>query len=188
MGAVLNMAGSFGFPNTLWVFLLLFVLHELEEWNIAKVERRNYVDAPPAMTDRNARAWIAVACLIGLVWCAAAAVPGNPVVAAYVFMPAIFIVLTNAIQHVYWSLYFRRYSPGTVTAVLLMIPISVLMVMTALRMGYVPAAYVAILAAGLVLGFIDTVRTGRKTPSVVRGVYGIGSWASGIFKKRQRIP
>ncbi len=184
MSTVLNTLADFGFANTLWVLSMVFVIHELEEWNIARVERRNYIDAPPTMTDRNARAWIAVACVIALVWCAAATISGSPIAAAYVFMPAIFIILTNSIQHVYWTIRFRHYSPGVISATALLIPASGFIIALALWQEYVSILYVAALSAVLVLVVINTARLGRKTPSVIRAVYGIGSRVSAVFGKR----
>jgi hypothetical protein len=67
----------------LWVFIVAFALHEAEEWNIMRWYQRNYVDLPPT-TDRAARTWIVFISMVGLVWCTAAALPGNPTIAVLI--------------------------------------------------------------------------------------------------------
>ena len=116
MNSILTVLGQLDFLNTLWLFFLVFVLHEFEEWNIDRFERRNFVGLPSAATDKSARLWIAFIVVVGLVWCAVATLPGNPTIAAWVILPAITMMLQNALQHTYWSFYFRQYAPGAITS------------------------------------------------------------------------
>ncbi len=55
MSNVLTALGQLDFMNTLWLFFLVFVLHEFEEWNIDRFERRNFVGLPSAATGKSAR-------------------------------------------------------------------------------------------------------------------------------------
>jgi hypothetical protein len=174
MSNILTALEALGFLNTLWLFLLAFVLHELEEWHITEFERRNFVEVPPTATGRSARMWIGFICTVGLIWCAAATLPGIPSVAAWVFLPAIALTLLNALQHAYWSLYFKQYAPGVITAMVLLMPIGGYVAAWALRQEYAPLWYAAALAGLIVGGVIHTVRAGNKMTPSIRAVYNLG--------------
>jgi Protein of unknown function with HXXEE motif len=174
MNSILTALESLDFLTALWLFLLAFVLHEFEEWHITEFERRNFVGLPPSATERSARMWIAFICTVGLIWCAAATLPGIPSLAAWVFLPAITVLLVNSFQHVYWSLRFKQYAPGVITAVALLIPIGGYVAAWALRQEYVPVWYAAALAGLIVGGVIHTLRAGNKMTPSIRAVYNLG--------------
>jgi len=174
MGTIVNALEQLGFVNTLWLFYLVFVLHEVEEWNIDQFEHKNFIGLPPAATDRSARMWIAFVCLVGLIWCAVATLPGNPTVAAWIFLPAVAIMIENALQHVFWSLYFRQYSPGVVSAVLLLIPMGCYIIAWAVGQGYAPAWYAAVWVVLIVAGCVQTVIAGNKMTLLIRAINIIG--------------
>ncbi len=165
-----------GFLNLVWVFFFMFVLHEFEEWNIDQFERQHFEGLPPAATDRSARMWIAFVCLVGLIWCVAATLPDNPTTAAWIFLPAVAIMLQNALQHIYWSYYFRKYAPGTVTAALLLIPAGGYVMLRAVGQGYVPAWYAALWGALVILGVAQTVKAGNQMTPLIRTINTIGIW------------
>ncbi len=181
MSDILTAPESLKFLTALWLFLLAFVLHELEEWHITEFERRNFVEVPPTATGRSARTWIAFICAVGLVWCAAATLPGIPSLAAWVFLPGIVVLLVNSFQHVYWSLRFKEYAPGVITAVVLLIPIGGYIAFWAVRQ-YVPVWYGALLAGLGLWVFIRTVREGNRMSPIIRGVYNLG------FRLAERLP
>ena len=178
---IINTFGQLEFLKMLWLLLLAFFIHEIEEWNITDFERRNFVGLPTIVTKRNARMWIKFICLVGLVWCSAATLPGNPTLAAYVFLPAIFLVLGNALQHVFWTFYFRQYAPGVVSAVLLLIPICCYVIVSAVKLGYSPRWYVAAMAVLIVVPLVHTVRAGNEMTPLVRAIYHLGNWLSEHF-------
>ena len=162
------------FLQTIWLFYIVFVLHELEEWNIDQFEHRNFVGLPPAATDRSARMWIAFVCLVGLVWCAVATIPGSPSLAAWIILPAVAIMVQNALQHVIWSAIFRQYSPGLVSAVVLLIPLGSFMIARAVQQGFVPVAYAVVCAALVVIGSAQTILAGNKMTPLVRAINILG--------------
>jgi len=178
MNNIVTALEQISFLSMLWIFYFVFVLHELEEWNIDRFEHQHFEGLSPAATDRSARMWIGFVVLVGLIWCAAATLPGNPTIAAWIFLPAIAILLMNAFQHLFWSYYFRGYAPGVITAVLMLIPFGCYLVARAVAQGYVPTWYAAVWAAFVVIGFAQTVRAGDKMTHIIRSINDIGIWIS----------
>jgi len=176
MSNILTLLEQLDFLSMLWLFLIAFVIHEVEEWNITEFERRNFVGVPATVTTKNARMWIGIICVTGSVWCAAATLPGNPTIAAYVFLPAIALALGNAMQHIFWTFYFKQYAPGVITAVVLIIPLGGYIVAIAVQQGYASLWYVAILAGLIVVPLFHTVRAGNEMTPPIRAIYGLGNW------------
>ncbi|MBN1218742.1 MAG: HXXEE domain-containing protein [Anaerolineae bacterium] len=176
MNHILTVFEHLNFLSMLWLFLIAFVIHEVEEWNITDFERRNFVGVPATVTKKNARMWIGIVCVVGFAWCTAATLSGNPTVAAYVFLPAIALALGNALQHIFWTFYFRQYAPGLVTAVLLLIPLGGYVFIRAVQQGYAPLWYVAILAGLIALLLVHTVRAGNEMTPPIRAIYTLGNW------------
>jgi hypothetical protein len=173
MSELLGVLGDPDFLSVLWLFPIAFALHEAEEWNIMKWYHRNYSDLPPA-TDRSARTWIVFISLVGFAWTAIAVLPGSPSVAAFVLLPLVAIAIQNGLQHIYWLFCFRQYAPGVVTSVLLVIPIGGYIVAMAVQQGHVPIWYVAIWAALMIPGLVQTVRAGNEMTAPVRAIHNWG--------------
>ncbi len=171
------------FITGLWLFVVAFILHEFEEWNIVRWYHRNYVDLPPT-TDRAARTWIVFVSLVGLFWCAAATLPGDPTIAAFVLLPAVALALQNALQHVYWLFYFKQYAPGIVTAALLLIPFGVYLALRAVGERYVPVWYVGILGLLILPGLVQTAKAGNRMTPQIRRIHQLGirlnAWLEGL--------
>ena len=156
----------------LWIFAIAYALHELEEWNILRWYQKNYIDMPPS-TDRTVRMWIVFFILIVFVWCAVATLSGNPVYAAYAFLPTIAVAMQNALQHVYWLFYFKQYAPGVVTSVVLLIPLGLYVTLQAVLQNYVPYWYVSILALAMLPGLFQTVKAKNKMTSQIRSIHNL---------------
>ncbi len=175
---VMTMITRVSLNESLWIFYLFFVIHELEEWNIARFEKRVFAGLPATHNDRNARAWIGVVCMIGFAWCAAATLPSSPRVAAYIILPAIAFSAANALQHVYWSLRFRSVAPGLVSAVVLMLPSTAYLTFLIISYGLVSPWYAAGLSVLALMMLAGTVKSGDSAPSIIPAIYGIGDRAS----------
>jgi len=187
MSNIFSLFEQLGFLSMVWLFLIAFVIHEVEEWNITNFERRNFVGVPPTVTPKNARMWIGIVCAIGFVWCAAATLPGNPTIAAYIFLPAITLALGNALQHIFWTLYFKQYAPGVITAVLLIIPLGCYVMIMALQQGYVSLWYVVIWAGLIAVLLFHTVQAGNEMTPPIRAIYGLGNWLAEKLQKLQVV-
>jgi hypothetical protein len=156
----------------LWLggFLIAFVLHEFEEWNIMRWYRRNYAELPP-ITERAVRVWIIFVNSLAVLWYLAAVVSGNPQIAAFILLPAVAIAVQNALQHVYWLFYFRQYAPGVMTAAILLIPLGVTVAVQGVLLGYVPGWYVGILALMMLPGLLQTVKAGNRLTPFIRAIH-----------------
>ncbi len=181
MNDLIDLIVEIGFTRALWVFGAAVVIHELEEWNISRFERTHFSEVTDVVNDRNARGVIAFISTAGLLWCAGAALTGSAAAAAWVLIPAIGFMTVNALQHVYWSIRFRAMAPGVITAVLLILPASFLLVSVVIKEGYAPVWYLAAWAVPVGLALMETVRQGARMMAVVRGVYGIGRRVAMLF-------
>ncbi len=173
-GFIDGLAGA-EFIALLWVFLAFVVLHELEEWNVNAFERRHFSGVPAYATDRSARGFIFLFSFVGLLVTSVAMVAGDQA-AAWVFLPAVFFMLTNACQHAYWTIRFRRYAPGAGSALALIVPLGVYLVLRSVGDGRVSPVYPAVLAAVSAVVLIQTVRAGDRMTASVRGAYVAGNW------------
>lgn len=186
MNGIVTMIEGLSLRESFWIFYLFFVIHELEEWNIARFEKRFFTGLPATHSDRNARAWIGVVCLIGLLWCVAASLPSSPHIAAYIILPAIFFSAANALQHVYWSLRFRSVASGLASAVILILPSAAYLTALIIARGLVSLWYAAGLSILVVLMLAETVKSGDSAPSIVPTIYGIGARASKIVVRSKK--
>lgn len=175
------------FSQVLWLLVGSLVIHELEEWNIADFECRNFTGLPKWHNPLNARIWIVVICAIVAVWCVCATVLGNPSIAAYGFIPALMIMAGNALQHLIWTIRFRQCAPGLISGLLLVLPLSAYAVIRALELRIVSLWYVAVLA--LVIGtiIIHTIKLDGRAPGVIHGIYRIGDKISRLKLIRQLL-
>jgi hypothetical protein len=156
----------------LWLggFLIAFVLHEFEEWNILRWYRRNYTELPP-ITERAVRVWIIFVNSLAVLWYLAAVVSGNPQIAALILLPAVAIAIQNALQHVYWLFYFRQYAPGVITAAILLIPLGILVAVGGVSLGYIPIWYVSLLVLAMLPGLIQTIQAGNRLTPFIRAIH-----------------
>ncbi|CAG0973081.1 hypothetical protein ANAEL_01289 [Anaerolineales bacterium] len=183
MNSIFAKLSQLDFLTWLWLFVIAFALHEMEEWNILRWYQRNYVDLPPS-TDKAVRVWIVFVILVGVVWCAVATLPGNPIFAAYVFLPAIAVAMQNALQHVYWLFQFRQCAPGILTAVFGLIPLGVYLALRAVWQNYVSIWYVMILVLLLVPGLVQTVQAGNRMTKQIRAIHHLGIKLAGLLERR----
>ena len=181
MNNILAAIGQIDFLTGLCLFVVAFALHEVEEWNILSWYQRNYVDLPPS-TNKAVRAWITFVILIGVVWCAVATLPGNPVFAAYVFLPAIAVATQNGLQHVYWLFYFKQYAPGIITAVFCLIPLGVSLTIRAIGQGFVPIWYIGILVLLLIPGLVQTMQAKNRMTKQIRAIHHLGIKLAGLLE------
>ena len=183
MSSFLGALEHLDFLQIMWFFPVAYALHEAEEWNIMRWYARNYKNLPPA-TDRTARTWIVFSSVAGFVWFLFAALPASSEIAAWLVLPAIALVIQNALQHIYWLFHFRQYAPGVVTSVMLLVPIGGYLVFGAVQQRYVPVWYVALWGGLMVPGLVQTVRAGNEMTAPVRAIHHWGIRLSKLIFER----
>jgi hypothetical protein len=152
------------FRKAIWLAPLAWCLHELEEWNIDTFGKQHFLDEATATIDHRAL-WIGlgIAALNGVIWTAITAWPKNPRFGAFLTLPFfVYFSFANALQHIYWTIYFQTYAPGVITAVLVVMPVVVGLTIKALREKLIPPWYVALLYATVIPTLVATVLAGNQ--------------------------
>jgi hypothetical protein len=173
MDAINTVLQNIDFIGWVWIFVIAFALHELEEWNILRWYERNYTDLP-ASTNKSIRVWIGFVILISIFWGVIATLPGNTRIAIYFFLPAVFIAVQNALQHVYWQFYFKQYAPGIITAVCLLIPLGIYLISQAVWQYAIPLWYPGILLLLIIPGLIQTYQAKNRMTKPIRAIHFLG--------------
>jgi len=155
------------FRRAIWIAPLVWTLHEAEEWNINNFESRHFADPGYFSLIDHPVLWIglSVVALQGIIWTCLTAWPKNPKFAAFLTLPFfIYVSFGNVLQHVYWAFYFRGYTPGFATAVLLAGPVVIGLTAKAIRGKLIPWWYATILYLLIVPGIVSTVRAANHNP------------------------
>ena len=148
------------FLLAIWLLPVAVALHEAEEWNILGWYQRNFVNLPPK-TNASVRTFLVFLALFGFLWTALAALTNNPTIAAFMILSFAAGSFLNALQHLFYTLYFRQYAPGVVTAVVLLLPFIGYLTTRAIEESLVPVAYVEVLIILTILGLIQTIKAGN---------------------------
>jgi hypothetical protein len=112
--------------RSLWLVAAAMVVHELEEWNIAAWGARNFTNHTGIS---NYAIWIGLFIIsaVLVIWIYCATRFESPLAISLIALPAVALVAAgNAFQHVTWTILFSEYAPGVVSAVVLVLPASVL--------------------------------------------------------------
>lgn len=117
--------------NAKWLFPLAVTLHNVEEaiW-LPPFRAQHGWNSITATQFRLAA--LLVALLAFAVTCAATQNPRSRA-ASFLFYAFCWIMLLNALWHVTASIYFRAYAPGFVTAVILLLPVTLYLIGTRQR-------------------------------------------------------
>lgn len=170
MFTILN---QMSFLTAIWLMPFALALHEAEEWNILRWEQRNFVNLP-AKTHTGVRAFLVFFTLFGFLWTALAALPNNPKIAAFVFLPFAAGAFLNALQHLFYTVYFNQYAPGVITSVVLYLPITGYLAARAIQENLVPVVYVVALVILAILGPLQTIKAGNTFIPTFRAFSHIG--------------
>lgn len=161
------------FLTVIWLLPFAIAFHELEEWNILRWQQRNFVNLPPK-TNASVRAFLVFFTLFGFLWTALAALPNNPKIAAFVMLPFAAGAFLNTLQHIFYTMYFKQYAPGVITAVVLYLPIVSYFTVRAIQEYLVPVVYVVALVILAILGLVQTMRAGNTFIPAFRAFSNFG--------------
>lgn len=149
------------FRKAIWLTPLVWCLHEAEEWNIDDFERANFVDPGYFSLIDRPILWLGLAqvALQGVIWTALTAWPRSPRFAAFLTLPAFIVVaFGNVLVHARWVWYFGGYTPGAVTAVLLVGPVIAVLTIKAIRHRLIPWWYALAFYVATVPGLLPWIQ------------------------------
>lgn len=177
-----NFLSSISFRNIIWLIPIILLFHELEEWNILKWYKENYIDLP-ASTNRSIRVWLIGISLVGFVLTAICYFIPNNSAAAFLTCLLVAITLQNGLQHLYWLLYFKKYAPGVVFSVLFGIPVDIYICFRMLKENMLPIWSLFALGLLIIPGLVETVKAKNRMTNSIRGAHQIGiSIANRLWK------
>ena len=162
------------FLTAIWLLPFALALHEAEEWNILRWYQRGLFVNLPAKTNTSIRTVLVFVTLFGFLWTALAALPNNPTIAAFVLLPFAAFAVLHALQHLFYTMYFRQYVPGVITSVVLFLPISGYLTARAIEENLVPVVYVVVLVILTIPVLIQTIKAGNTFPPMFRAFSHIG--------------
>src|SRR5262245_8000498 len=152
------------FRKVIWLAPLAWTLHEAEEWNIHEFERTHFVDPGYfELVDRPVL-WLGLAQVViqGIVWTALTAWPRNPRFAAFLTLPwFVYIPFGNVPAHVNWALRFGGYTPGLLSALLLVGPVVLALTVKAVREKLIPWWYASLLYVAPIPALVSTIASGN---------------------------
>jgi len=155
------------FRKAIWIAPLIWTVHEAEEWDINSFEAQHFADPGYFSLIDHYVLWIGLGLVAsyGIIWTCLTAWPKNPKFAAFLTLPFfVYLSFGNVLQHIYWAFYFRGYTPGVATAVLLVGPMVIGMTIKAIRGKLIPWWYAAILYLLTIPTMVSTVRAANHTP------------------------
>ena len=147
-----------------------FALHELEEWNTLSWHQ-NHQSNIPAVTDIDLRTIFLFLIIILFVVFYTSIQLKNKKITAYILFPFLALMCYNGIVHLYWTLYFKDYSPGLIFGFFLGVPLMIVIMHKLMRENLIKKWY-AILVGLLFTGlFIEVIHLGDKLePGIVNAM------------------
>ena len=141
-----------------WIFVLVVAAHNLEEAIWLPAWSRTVVRWHQAVGNTEFRFAVIVMTLVAIISAWLATVQGRRSLGAYLVTGyALGLLLNVLFPHVVASLALRRYMPGTATAVLLNLPVTIGLLLRAFREGYVEPRAFLIFGPMVVIGGVASV-------------------------------
>jgi hypothetical protein len=173
MTGLFNFLSSISFRNLIWLIPIIMLFHELEEWNILKWYKENYIDLPSS-TNRSVRVWLIGISLVGFVLTLIGYLIPNNGASAFLICLLIAFTLQNGLQHLYWLFYFKKYAPGVVFSVLFGIPAGFYICFRILMEKMLPIWILIVIGLLIIPGLVKTVKAKNRMTKGIRGAHMIG--------------
>lgn len=164
---MLKTLNSISFKKIVWIFPIVHLFHELEEWFIFEWWAIQFPDSivPPVV---EARIFLVVVsllmfCVYGLMF-----LFKDPKKMATGILIASTVTFANGFQHLYWTFGFNLWSPGTFFASFIAIPVSIYIAWRAVSEGLVKKRLIIMLIVVSILILIDTIISGNQVPLMNR--------------------
>lgn len=162
------------YRKIVWLLPIVFMIHELEEWNIKGWYETNFVN-PPEVSDAALRIMLLLISLIAFFITAIASSFKSEKLVAYISL--IFFVaaaFSNAVQHLYWQVVWGGYGSGVISAALLVIPVTLLASFIAVRQGLVGRTFLSTLYVLPILMLYPVITAGNVVTPLMQNIHGFG--------------
>jgi len=97
----------------MWIIPTVFFCHEMEEWNILDWYHSTY-NPPPKSTKLSCRIWLFIMSIFGFIVTALSYIVPSPYISAGIILFLVVFTTFNGIQHIYWTITFKKYAPGVI--------------------------------------------------------------------------
>lgn len=167
---MIDILNNLNFLRLIWIFPIMIMIHELEEWNILRWYEENYDDLPP-ITNKSVRLILISVIILCYLWTGLAYVWGNPRIAAYIMLPLMALFSLNILQHIYWHFAYNTYAPGVYSAMQLLLAAIVVLAVKINIENYVSGWYPLVLGVLVVAGLIQTVRAKNQVTPIFEKIH-----------------
>ncbi|MDD3413094.1 MAG: HXXEE domain-containing protein [Lachnospiraceae bacterium] len=144
----------------MWMIPFVFFLHEMEEWNILDWYHSTY-NPPPKSTKLSCRIWLFIISIWAFVVTALAYIVPNKYIATSIILFLIVFTTFNGLQHIFWTIAFKKYAPGVIFSTLGII-CGLIITIAALKQGLVHPLYIILLYALTVPFMIATIKAKKR--------------------------
>lgn len=162
-----------------WMIPIILTLHELEEWNILKWYQFHYKN-PPSSDNLAVRTWLIFCSVFGFIWTFVSIWMSNDYLTAFFMSLLILVTVQNAIQHIYWQILFRAYSPGVIFSSIGLL-LGVYTIYRVTNEGYLTWWVDIVLLIALIPTTIQTIQAKNTMTKFVESVHQFGVWLSNMI-------
>lgn len=97
----------------MWIIPTIFLFHEMEEWNIVDWYNSTY-QTPLPSKKLGTRIWLLLISICGFLATAISYLIPNKRISAMVILFLVVFTTLNGLQHIYWTIAFKKYAPGVI--------------------------------------------------------------------------
>ncbi len=158
------------FQKLIWLVPVVFLFHELEEWNILAWYDAYFVDVPES-TDVSIRTWLVAVSIVGFLLTSLTLLFKSETVKAYFMVPLIIVTLGNGLQHLYWTFLFGDYAPGVIFGGLIGVPLGCYFLYRCVSGKLISRWYLLLFVPYIANSIVQTIAAGNTPPPYIRAVH-----------------
>jgi len=167
----------------IWALPFFFSFHEIEEWNILEWYKKHYVNLPGS-TNFSIHLHIIVFSLVGFILTFIAyQFQGTFLFSLIIAFISCFILL-NTFQHIIWTYQLKTYSPGLITA-LIMLCVTIFVNLVLIKNNLIQLPYYALIVI-IVIPIIKTLNTKNEMTPEIRQVHTFFINIENLIKKYRK--
>jgi len=160
---------SLNFKAIIWVIPVILMLHEFEEWNILEWYDSTFQGSVPS-NKLGARLWMVLVGVTGfMITAVSVLLPGARITAIIMVLLAV-VTAANGLQHIYWTIAFKKYAPGVVFATI-GLAAGLFVCITALVQSLVPLYFIILLYIPVTYIMVQTVKAGNTLTKEIYRVH-----------------